>query len=72
MRKGIGVLNPGEDATFRPSFHIKKSVAEDLVRRGLAIWLVPEHTIQKLANERLVRAYAPKQLGITSSWPKKR
>lgn len=67
----IGVLESWQDATYRPSFHLKKSVAEDLVKRGFAVWTVPGRVIQKLTAERLpVRVRAPRQLGLAvTKWP---
>jgi hypothetical protein len=60
----IGVLEPWQDATYRTNYHIKRSIAEDLVERGFATWVVPAKTIQKLTNERLpVRVRAPRHLG---------
>ncbi len=71
MSMRIGVLEHWQDMTFRPNYHIKKSIAEDLVARGFAIWLVPSKTIQKVSEERLpVRVRAPRQLGmVVTKWP---
>jgi hypothetical protein len=58
----IGVLDKGQFPTERPVFHLKKSVAEDLVSRGHAVWVEPGRTIQRLIGP----LRAPKQLGFAS------
>jgi HEAT repeat protein len=66
----IGVLEFWQEAVDRPSYFLKRSVAEDLVGRGFAVWAVPRRVIKKLNNERLpIRPRAPRQLGIrVSKW----
>jgi hypothetical protein len=68
----IGVLEPWQDATYRPSFHLKKSIAEDLVNRGFAVWAVPGRIIQKITTGNLpVRVRAPRKLGmVVTKWPR--
>jgi hypothetical protein len=62
----VGVLQMGQFPTERPSFYVKKSVAEDLVIRGHALWIEPGRVIQRLVPP--IRA--PKQLGFaTVKWP---
>jgi hypothetical protein len=43
----IGVLESHQVSTERPNYHLKKSVAESLVARGHAVWVVEHRVIQK-------------------------
>lgn len=67
----IGVLEPWQEDLDKPCFHLKRSVAEDLVNRGFALWAVPHRVIKKINSERLpVTPRAPKQLGMrVFKWP---
>lgn len=66
----VGVLEPWQAATDRPNFHLKMSIAEDLVARGHAVWAVPRKRIQKIVAGNLpILPRAPKQLGMrVSKW----
>lgn len=46
----IGVLEIEQHTTERPRFFMKKSVAEDLVNRKLAVWAVPGRVVQRCAS----------------------
>lgn len=39
MSSKAGVLGPEQSATDRPRFQYKRSVAQSLVERGLAVWI---------------------------------
>jgi hypothetical protein len=63
----IGVLEKGQSAIDRPIFHLKKSVAEDLVKRGHAEWVEPGRLIRRLIGP----LRPPKQLGFAKvNWPR--
>src|ERR1700691_4870478 len=62
----IGVLNHWQGILERPQFHLKKSVAEDLVSRGLAVWVEPSRVIQRAKSATpSTPPRAPRQLGVT-------
>jgi hypothetical protein len=45
----IGLLEKGQLPAERATYFLKKSVAEDLVKRREAVWVVPGRTIQRIS-----------------------
>jgi hypothetical protein len=58
----VGILEMGQFHTERPTLHVKKSVAEDLVKRGHAVWVEPGRVIQRT----VAMLHAPKKLGFAT------
>jgi hypothetical protein len=44
----IGVLESSQALTDTPRFSYKRSIAEDLVRRGFAVWAIRDRIIQRV------------------------
>jgi hypothetical protein len=62
----IGLLQKGQFPTERPTYFLRKSEAEDLVKRKEAVWVEPGRTVQRIAGP----LRSPKQLGFAIfKWP---
>jgi hypothetical protein len=57
----IGLLEKAQLPTERATYFLKKSVAEDMVKRKEAVWIVAGRTIQRVSV-----FHAPKQLGFAT------
>lgn len=71
MASHIGVLETWQESWNTPGSWLKRSVAEELVGKGLAVW-VSRRLIKKVVDGKLPvkTVRAPKQLGMrVSRWP---
>jgi hypothetical protein len=52
----IGVLDANQPMTATPRLFYKRSIAEDLVRRGFAVWVIPSRVIQRVSSQADLKA----------------